>query len=276
MIGGKKRILRSLLLNILSLFFCALVVVPIIALVVNSFKTSGEANSMSLSLPKTWQFENYLTVIKQGKLISSFFNGIIYSLFSVLIIIIAVSAAAFVISRNKRGLNKAIYYFVISGIAMPINNVALMKVMQTLHIVNTRGGLILLYAAINIPLSLFLCYGFVATIPRELDEAAILDACSPLELFVFVILPLLKPIIATLFVLNFMAVWNDFAMPLYYLNTSRKWPMTLAVYNFFGAFENAWNLVSADIVLTLLPVLVVFIIGQKYIVGGVSAGAVKG
>ena len=276
MIGGKKYALRSLLLNIISLCFCALVIVPMLALLVNSFKSAGEANSMSLSLPKTWQFSNYLTVIKQGKLISSFFNGVIYGFFSVLIIIIAVSAAAFVISRNKRGFNKVIYYFVISGIAMPVNNVALMKVMQTLHIVNTRGGLILLYAAINIPLSLFLCYGFIATIPRELDEAAILDACSPLELFVFVILPLLKPVISTLFVLNFMAVWNDFTMPLYYLNTSRKWPMTLAVYNFFGAFENSWNLVSADIVLTLLPVLVVFIIGQKYIVGGVSAGAVKG
>lgn len=276
MIGGKKRILRSLLLNILSLFFCLLVLVPMLALVVNSFKTSGEANSMSLSLPKKWQFSNYLTVIKQGRLVLSFFNGIIYGFFSVLIIVIAVSAAAFVISRNKRGLNKAIYYFVIAGIAMPINNVALMKVMQTLHIVNTRGGLVLLYAAINIPLSLFLCYGFVATIPRELDEAAILDGCSPLELFAFVILPMLKPIISTLFVLNFMAVWNDFTMPLYYLNSSRKWPMTLAVYNFFGAYENAWNLVSADIVLTLLPVLIVFLIGQKYIVGGVSAGAVKG
>lgn len=81
---------------------------------------------------------------------------------------------------------------------------------------------------------------------------------------------------STLFVLNFMAVWNDFTMPLYYLNNSRKWPMTLAVYNFFGAYENSWNLVSADIVLTLLPVLLIFILGQKYIVGGVSAGAVKG
>ena len=276
MIGGKKRILRSLLLNILALFFCLLVLVPMLALLVNSFKTAGEANAMSLSLPKKWQFSNYITVIRQGRLISSFFNGIIYGFFSVLIIIIAVSAAAFVISRNKRGLNKAIYYFVIAGIAMPINNVALMKVMQTLHIVNTRGGLILLYAAINIPLSLFLCYGFVATIPRELDEAAILDACTPLELFVYVILPMLKPIISTLFVLNFMAVWNDFTMPLYYLNSSRKWPMTLAVYNFFGAYEESWNLVAADIVLTLLPVMIVFMIGQKYIVGGISAGAVKG
>lgn len=276
MITGMTNKIKQILIEICSIIFCLLVLIPMVVLLVNSFKTSAEASTMSLTLPKIWQFSNYITVIKQGKLISSFFNGLIYGVFSVILILIVVSAAAFVISRNNRGFNKVIYYFIIAGIAMPINNVALMKVMQLLHIVNTRGGLILLYAAINIPLSLFLCYGFVNTIPRELDEAALLDGCSPMQIFVKVILPMLKPILSTLFVLNFMAVWNDFTMPLYYLNTSRKWPMTLAVYNFFGAFENSWNLVCADIVLTLLPVLAVFIIGQKYIVGGVSAGAVKG
>lgn len=250
--------------------------IPMIVVVLTSFKSSGEANNMSLTLPKKWMFENYAIVIEQGKLISSFLNGLIYATFSVLIIILVVSAAAFVISRNFKGINKFIYYFIIAGIAMPINNVALMKVMQALHLVNQRYGIILLYAAINIPLSLFLCYGFISTIPREIDEAAVIDGCTPTRLFTRIILPLLKPIISTLFVLNFMAVWNDFTMPLYYLNNSKKWPMTLAVYNFFGAFENSWNLVSADIVLTLLPVLLIFILGQKYIVGGVSAGAVKG
>ena len=159
---------------------------------------------------------------------------------------------------------------------MPINNVSLMKVMQALHLINTRGGIILLYAAINIPLSLFLAYGFIDTIPREIDEAAVIDGCTPWQLFTQVIAPLLKPIVSTLFVLDFMAIWNDFTMPLYYLNNSQKWPMTLAVYNFFGAFQNSWNLVAADIMLTLLPVLIVFVLEQKYIVGGVSAGAVKG
>jgi raffinose/stachyose/melibiose transport system permease protein len=271
----KKNIL-SVLGNFLAVITSLIVMIPLIVLVITSFKSSGEANRMSLALPKKWMFENYATVIEQGKLVSSFFNGLIYATFSVLIIILVVSAAAFVISRNFKGMNKFVYYFIIAGIAMPINNVALMKVMQAFHLVNQRYGIILLYAAINIPLSLFLCYGFISTIPREIDEAAVIDGCTPTKLFTRIIFPLLKPIISTLFVLNFMAVWNDFTMPLYYLNNSRKWPMTLAVYNFFGAFENSWNLVSADIVLTLLPVLLIFILGQKYIVGGVSAGAVKG
>lgn len=264
------------LANVITTAVSLIVVIPVVVLLLNSFKTQGESNSMSLSLPKNWVTENYATVIEQGKLISSFFNGLLYAMCSVMIIVVFVSAAAYVISRNRKGINNFLYYFIISGIAIPINNVALMKVMQMFHLVNSRFGIILLYAAINIPLSLFLSYGFIGTIPREIDEAAVIDGCRPHQLFIRVILPLLKPILSTLFVLNFMAVWNDFTMPLYFLNNSGKWPMTLAVYNFFGAFENAWNLVSADIILTLIPVLIVFILGQKYIVGGISSGSVKG
>lgn len=262
--------------NLATIFISLIVIIPLVVLFLNSFKTAGEANRMTLSLPTQWMFENYTLVIEQGKLGSSFLNGLLYATGSVIIVVAVVSAAAFVISRNQKGMNRFLYYFIISGIAMPINNVALMKVMQAFHLMNTRIGIILLYAAINIPLSLFLAYGFIGTIPREIDEAAVIDGCKSHQLFIQVIAPLLKPIVSTLFVLDFMAVWNDFTMPLYYLNNSRKWPMTLAVYNFFGAFENSWNLVAADIILTLAPVLLVFIIGQKYIVGGVSAGAVKG
>lgn len=262
--------------NIVAIFISLVVLTPLVVLLLNSFKTSAEADKMTLSLPTEWVFENYSIVVEQGKLISSFFNGLLYAAGSVVIIVAVVSLAAFVISRNMKGINRFLYYFIISGIAMPINNVSLMKVMQALHLINTRGGIILLYAAINIPLSLFLAYGFIDTIPREIDEAAVIDGCTPWQLFTQVIAPLLKPIVSTLFVLDFMAIWNDFTMPLYYLNNSQKWPMTLAVYNFFGAFQNSWNLVAADIMLTLLPVLIVFVLGQKYIVGGVSAGAVKG
>ncbi len=274
--GKTGKTIGRILGNAVTVFISLIVIIPLVVLFLNSFKTAGEANRMTLSLPKVWMFENYGKVIEQGKLLSSFLNGLMYAVFSVLIVVIVVSAAAFVISRNQKGINRFLYYFIISGIAMPINNVALMKVMQALHLVNTRFGIILLYAAINIPLSLFLAYGFIGTIPREIDEAAVIDGCKPGQLFIRVIAPLLKPIVSTLFVLDFMSVWNDFTMPLYYLNNSRKWPMTLAVYNFFGAFEYSWNLVAADIILTLAPVLLVFIIGQKYIVGGVSAGSVKG
>lgn len=180
------------------------------------------------------------------------------------------------LSRNRSRLHRFVYYLIVLGIAMPVNNVALMKIMKATALINTRYGLIFLYVAMNIPLALFLMFGFVETLPREIDEAAVIDGAGPMRLFSNVIFPLMKPTVVTVGILNFMAIWNDFSMPLYFMNNSGKWPMTLAVYNFFGQFEQSWNLVSADITLTALPVLIVFIFGQKYIVGGVAAGAVKG
>ena len=179
-----KKSVSSVVANIITIFISLLVLIPILVLFLNSFKTQGESNKMSLSLPKEWIFANYKTVIDQGKLVSSFFNSLLYATCSVLIIVIVVAAAAFVIARNRKGINNFIYYFILSGIAIPINNVALMKVLQALDLVNTRLGIILVYAAINIPLSLFLSYGFISTIPREIDEAAVIDGCGPIRLFV--------------------------------------------------------------------------------------------
>ena len=114
------------------------------------------------------------------------------------------------------------------------------------------------------------------TIPRELDEAAIIDGCGPVKFFFSIIFPLLTPAWVTAAILSFLSIWSEFLLPLYFLNSSNKWPMTLAVYNFFGMYEASWNLVSADIVLTILPVMIVYLLGQRYIVSGMTGGAVKG
>lgn len=268
--------LTSIVLNIIAVFMSLVFIVPMAVIFLNSFKSPAESNTMSMRLPKEWMFENYSVVVERGKVFASFLNSFCYAACSAVLIVVLVAMAAFVLSRNRSRINRFIYYFIILGIAMPVSNVPLMKVMKALHIINTRPGIILLYAAINIPISLFIVYGFVSSIQKEIDEAAIIDGCSPIQLFSKVIVHLLKPALVTIFVLNFMGVWNDFTMPLYYLNNSQKWPMTLAVYNFFGMYERQYNLVCADIVLTMCPVLLIFILGQKYIVGGISTGAVKG
>lgn len=271
-----KRFLQHTLQNILAWCLTIVMLIPLAVVLINSFKTEGESATLDLSLPAKFIFQNYQTVIERGKLVSSFINSFTYAALSSLVIVILTSLAAFVLARNQSKLNRAIYYFIIMGIAMPLNYVSLMKVMQATHLINTRLGIILLYAALGIPISIFIAYGFVDTIPRELDEAATIDGCSPFSLFFRVIFPLMKPVLVTLFVLNFMSTWNDFILPMYYLNESTKWPMTLAVYNFFGQYMQSWNLVCADIVLTCAPVLAVFILGQKHIVGGITSGAVKG
>ncbi len=148
--------------------------------------------------------------------------------------------------------------------------------MQITQLIDTRMGMIILYAAGQLPFSLFLIYGFVSSLPRDLDEAAIIDGANPFQLFFQVVLPLLTPVLATTALLSFLGIWNDFISPLYYLNNSSKWPMPLAVYNFFGQFEQEWNLVSADIVLTIVPVIIVYILGQRFIISGMTSGSVKG
>jgi len=266
-----------LLQNILAWLFSLIMVTPMLIIAINSFKSQKEAYAMDFRLPSQWMFSNYTTVIQQGNLLEGFFNSFCYALLSTVLLLIVTLPCAFVLQRrgSERGC-KAIYYVLILGIALPINNIALTKVMVFLHLMNTRIGMYCLYAAIGIPLAIFIAVGFIAGIPSVLDEAAVLDGCGPHQLFLRVILPLLKPLVSTLFILNFLGTWNDFSMAIYFLNGSDKRPMSLAVYNFFGQFEQSWNLVCADVVLTALPVLVIYVLAQKYIVEGLTSGAVKG
>lgn len=220
--------------------------------------------------------ENFSTVVERGKLATSFLNSCVYSIGSVILCAILAAAASYVLCRNKTKLNRILYMFIIMGITMPVNYVALIKVMTTLHLMNSMLGIVLLYTAMQLPFSVFLLHGFVARIPVELDEAAVIDGCSPVRIFIYIIFPLLKPALATVIVLTFLNTWNEFVSPLYFLSSSSKWPMTLSVYNFFGMYFKDWNLVCSDIMLTSLPVIVVYLLGQKYIVSGMTAGAVKG
>lgn len=271
-----KRPLLSLVRNVFAWALSLLMFMPLVLVLVNSLKTKQEASGMRLSLPTSWEWSNYAVVIEKGKLLTSFANSLLYASASTILGIALASIAAYVFSRNPSRLNRFLYFYVILGIAMPINFVTLMKVMQFTQLINTQLGMIVLLTAMSLPFSVFLIYGFIGTVPRELDEAGIVDGCSPFRLFRTIVLPLLTPVIATVGVLNFMNAWNDFVLPLYYLNNSGKWPMTLAVYNFFGQFSVSWNLVSADIVLTTLPVVVIYLFGQKYIISGMTSGSVKG
>ena len=267
---------KNLPANLLAILISAAMFVPIYLLLVNSLKDEVQSRAMGVEPPASMHVENYLTVIEQGKLGGAFLNSMLYATGATVVVVILSSAAAFVLSRNRSRGNRFLYIFITLGLAMPINYVTLTKIMQATGLINTIVGIILLYAATKLPFAVFLTYAFVETIPKELDEAAIIDGCSPLTLFFNVIFPLLTPAWVTTAILSFLDFWSEFILPLYFLQSSTKWPMTLAVYNFFGMFESSWNLVSADIVLTILPVIAVYLLGQRYIVSGMTTGAVKG
>jgi raffinose/stachyose/melibiose transport system permease protein len=260
----------------IALFVSLLMVIPVYLIITNAFKSAAQASSMGVDLPTSINLENFTTVIDKGKLATSFLNSVFYATSSTVLGTLFAAMAAYVLSRNPTRLNRFLYFFLIMGIALPINFFTLTKIMQVTHLINTKAGIILLYTATQIPFAVFLIYGFIDSVPRELDEAAIIDGCGPVQLFFRIILPLLTPVLVTTGILNFLGVWNDFLLPLYYLNNSTHWPMTLAVYNFFGQYQQSWNLVSADILLTILPVIAIYLVGQRFILSGLTTGAVKG
>jgi raffinose/stachyose/melibiose transport system permease protein len=268
--------LKPVGLNLLAIFACLVMVMPFYLIVTNSFKTKNDASSMSAELPPSLHLENLPTVITVGKLATSFPNSVLYATGSTVIGTFFSAMAAFILSRNRSRFNRFLYFFIILGIALPINYFTLTKVMQITTLINTRVGIILLYAAGQIPFGVFLIYGFLDTVPRELDEAAIMDGCGPLQLFFQIIIPMLTPVLVTDAILSFLGAWSNFIIPLYYLNNSAYWPMTLSVYNFFGIYQQNWNLVSADILMTVLPVILIYLFAQRYILSGITTGAVKG
>jgi raffinose/stachyose/melibiose transport system permease protein len=272
----QSKLLQRVSAHSVAMLVSLVMVIPVYLIITNAFKSAAQASSMGIDLPMTFQLENFSTVIDKGKLVGSFLNSVLYASGSTIMATLFAAMAAYVLSRNPTRLNRFVYFFLIMGIALPINFFTLTKIMQITHLINTKAGIIILYAATQIPFSVFLMYGFIDSVPRELDEAAIIDGCGPVQLFIRVILPLLTPVLVTTGLLNFLGVWNDFLLPLYYLNNSTHWPMTLAVYNFFGQYQQSWNLVSADILLTILPVIVLYLVGQRFILSGLTTGAVKG
>ncbi len=199
-----KQTIRAIFSNAIAWIISAICLIPLLLIIFNSVKDKLAASDMNLKLPDfPLAWENFTTVIEKGKLMTSFLNSLTYSVGSVFLCVIFASLAAYVLSRNASKLNGILYMFLVLGITMPINYVALTKVMVFLHLNNTKLGIILLYTAMQLPFSVFLLHGFVARIPTDLDEAAVIDGCGPARLFFTIIMPLLKPALATVVVLTF-------------------------------------------------------------------------
>jgi raffinose/stachyose/melibiose transport system permease protein len=271
-----QKIGLSAMKNLISVLLSIIMLLPISLVLINAFKTKSESSTMSFNLPSEWHWENFLTVIDRGKLVNSFFNSMLYSVASVALIVLFASMAAYVISRKKTTFMNWIYIYIVMGLTLTLNHIALIKIMETLQLLGTRGGIIILYTASQIPFATFIFYSFISTVPRELDEAAVIDGCGPISLYFRIVFPLLKPAVVSVAILNFLNTWNEFTLPLYYLTDSSKWPMTNSIYSFYGQFSANWHLVCADILLTCLPVVIIYLLGQKYIVEGMTSGAVKG
>ena len=253
-------------------------IIPFVFIILNSLKDTREANLLKFSLPETIHFENYMEVFtaNDGLFLKSLKNSLIITAGSVVILVCVCSMAGYVMQRRKGKVMAFVNFLVMSGLMIPVAILPTIWVMQRIHLYKTLPGMILLEVAFHTPLSIILYRGFMANIPVELEEAARIDGCSPLRLYLKIVFPLLKPVTSTIIILNAVTVFNDFMNPLYFLPGSENSTIQLTLYTFMGQFSNSYNMVFADVVLITLPMLVLFLIFNQKIVDGMVAGSVKG
>jgi raffinose/stachyose/melibiose transport system permease protein len=272
----KQKKKNNIIIEIIMWLLSIIVIYPLAMVLITSLKSAAESGDLNVQLPKKLMFGNYHTVFIDGKLLMSFINSSIITFCSVSLIIFLSSTLAYIIMRNKTKLNRIIHKILIFGIILPFAPLPTIKILQSLHIYGSYISIILVYTALYIPFSTMLFSSFIQTVPKEVDEAAVIDGCEGLQLFFRIVFPLLKPIIVTVAVLNFMWVWNDFQYTIYLINSSSKWTLPLSIYNFYGKYNRSWNLVCADMVMISLPVILIYLLAQKQIMSGMTAGSVKG
>jgi raffinose/stachyose/melibiose transport system permease protein len=256
-----------------------LFIVPFIFILTVAMKTRQEANLLQFSWPEEMAFfENFIAVIefRDNTVLRAFLNSTVLTVASVTLMIVFGAMIAYVIQRRPSRVSKLINGFVLAGLIIPPAVVPTIFLMQTLGIFKTLHGLVFIEVAFGLSFTILLFRAFIATIPRELDEAAIIDGAGPLRLFFQVVFPLLKSVIVTAVILQSIFVFNDFQNPLYFLPGDDNVTVQLTLFNFQSQFLSQFNLLFMDILLITIPMLVLFLIFNKRIVAGMTSGAVKG
>lgn len=276
-----KSTLSSVLLVCLSLIWLS----PIYIILANSFKSRDEMYVNPLGMPETFSLEYYSGAMEKMNFLRAFGVSLVITIVSVAIIVVLCAMAAWMMARSDGKLSKAIYYTLILTMLIPFQTLMmpLMQEMNTLEkllgfqIKDTIGGLIFMYIGFGAGMGVFMFYGFVkGSLPRSLEEAAIIDGCNTWQMFWRVVFPLMKPTIITLVILDVIWIWNDYLLPSLTLKSASNRTIPIGTQIFFGQYTIEWNMAMAALMLTIIPVVVFYLCAQKHIVKGVAAGAVKG
>jgi raffinose/stachyose/melibiose transport system permease protein len=253
--------------------------VPFAFILVTAAKTPQDAANLDFTWPVQFQmWENIQAVLatRDFVVLRAFINSTTLTVFSVGIMVVLAAMVGYVLQRRRSRWNPLINFLVLAGLIIPPAVVPTIWVMQSLGMFKQMYGMILVNVAFGLSFCVLLFRAFVASIPRELDEAAIVDGAGPMRLFFTVILPLLRPVVITVIVVQAVQVFNDFTGPLYFLPGSENVTVQLTLYNFQSQMLSQWNLLFTNILLITIPVLVVYIIFNRQIVAGMTSGAVKG
>ena len=256
-----------------------LFIVPLAFMALTAVKDRREAAKLDFSWPTTFHFvENFQDVLSARKfmLVTAFINSTVLTIVSVTVLVVLAAMVAWVLQRRRSRWNPLINFLILSGLIIPPAVIPTIWVLQGLGLFKTLAGLIFIEVAFGLSFCILLFRAFISSIPKELDEAAVIDGCGPVRLFFRVVFPLLKSVIVTVIVVQSVSIFNTFQNPLYFLPGDANATVQLTLFNFQSQFTTAYNLLFMNILLITIPPLVMYLFFNRQIVAGMTAGAVKG
>ena len=264
--------------HIVLIFWTFLVLFPLWTMVVNSFKFKFDIYTDPFGLPKKWNFESYVSVITDGDFFLYFRNSLFVTLGSIFLVLLFGAMASYALVNWKHKASRFLYLFFIAGMMLPIKigSIRLLQLIKGLGLLNTLWGLFPVYTAMGLPIAVFVLTEFIRQIPAELTEAAVIDGATRNKVFTIIILPLLRPALATVAIYNLIPFWNDLWFPLIFINNDAHKTLLLGVTRLFGQYMTDWSRILAVLTLSAIPVLVLYLTMSKNFIRGLTAGAVKG
>lgn len=279
MVQKEKYTGRSFMVQIIMTVVALIFLFPIFIIVNYSFKTKRELYlGNPLALPESFNIANYIKAFQKLNMVTTFTNTVIYTLISVVILAVLCGTTAWAIARCSHKFFKFCYMYFVIGILIPYQALflSIYIVGNKLNLTNTRVGIILMYVATGMSFGIFLMNSFMSTVPLELEEAAKIDGCSVLKTYLVIVMPLLKPAMATLIIMQSFQIWNDYLMANLYLSSKNLKTLTVAIQSLFSTQTSDYTTAIAAIVVSVLPIAVLFLCLQKYFIKGMTVGAVKG
>lgn len=274
----KKKIQMAVLYGVLSCI-AIYTLAPLWLLLVNSFKSQSEIISSPLGLPSEITFSYLSNAMKEINFFRALFITTAITSTSVLLIVIVSSMAAWIMVRNKSKASTVVFMCFVAAMLIPFQAVMypLIQFFDDIRLKNATG-LVLMYGGFGLSMSVFLYHGFVKSVPRGVEEAATIDGCNIFQMYIHVVMPLLKSITVTVIVLNSMWIWNDYLLPFLVIGNSPTKTLVLELYFAritAGQFGNPWQLIFPSVMVSIIPIIIVYLFLQKYIVKGISDGAIK-
>ncbi len=273
-----RRLIGKIVTCLILTVIAAIFLLPFYITLLGSFKSYQEIFLNIFGLPESWSLTNYTEVVQKIDFLTAFRNSFVITAGSLCGIVLFSSMTAYRLLRIRTRLHRALYFLFVASMVIPFPALMLplVRIMSTINLYNNLLGVIFAYYGFGTALAVVLFYGFLKTVPASMEEAAMVDGCSHIGTFFRIVMPMLKPTTATLVVLDIIWIWNDYLLPAILLTRTKLHTVPLAISYLFDQFNSRWDLAMAAVVLCIVPVLIVFLAFQKYIIAGIATGSVKG